>query len=182
MTVSSPGSVCASPTLKRISADRAPEMTDRSVMLPMVGAVFAGGAATVTVKLLDALAVPSLTATVTTAVPVWPAAGMSRRLREGPNPPKEMLPFGTRTGLEDEALTVSSVGTVSPSYTLNPCGAVITPGEAARAAMGPIAGGLFVDGFVSQQSNPRSSLPESLWWISMARVLVPVRSWERSTW
>ena len=70
VTVSRPGSVWPSATVNRNSPGHGIPDDVWSVTLPMVGAVFTGGAVTVTVKFVEAVALPSLIVTVMVAVPV----------------------------------------------------------------------------------------------------------------
>ena len=82
---------------------------------------------TVSVKLSLALAAPSLTVTVMTADPLWPAAGVTLTVRLAPEPPKTILPTGTRVGFEEAAVNVRLPGGVSASFIENGIAAVATP-------------------------------------------------------
>ena len=66
-------------------------------MLLMVGAVFT--AFTVSRKVSFAVSDPSETVTVIVAVPLWPAAGVTVRVREAPEPPSTRPDGGTRVVL-----------------------------------------------------------------------------------
>src|SRR5437667_12510686 len=91
-------------------------------MSEIVGGSFT--AVTVRLKLLDAVARPSLTVNVITALPDWLVAGRMVTLRLPPDPPSKMLPFGTRAGLEEDPLTTRLSGKVSASLTVKPIGPV----------------------------------------------------------
>src|SRR5206468_10005962 len=56
---------------------------------------------TVTVKLVLALASPSLTVNVIVAVPDCPVAGVTVTVRLPPLPPSTMFPNGTNVGLDE---------------------------------------------------------------------------------
>ena len=82
----------------------------------MVGGVLG---TTVTAKLLFVLALPSLTVTVMVAVPTCAATGVTVTVRLAPLPPKTMLAFGTKVGLDEFPLSVRMVSAVSASPTVN---------------------------------------------------------------
>ena len=69
--------------------------------------------------------VPSLTATVMVAVPLWPAAGATVTVRLEALPPKMMLALGTRAGLEELPETVRLAAAVSASPMVNASGPVV---------------------------------------------------------
>lgn len=75
-------------------------------------------------------------------VPTCPAAGVSVTVGLPPLPPKTMLAFGTRSVLEEEALTVSSAGAVSASLMVKGIAAVETPGGVALSVMSLMVGAL----------------------------------------
>src|ERR1051325_4841023 len=91
-------------------------------MSEMVGASFTG--VTFRLKLVEAVARPSLTVRVMTAVPDWLAAGRTVTVRLAPDPPSVMLPLGTRVGFDDEPLTRRLSGKVSASLTAKLMGPV----------------------------------------------------------
>src|ERR1051325_499772 len=74
---------------------------------------------------LLALAGPSLTFSVTVAVPDWLAAGVTVTVRLAPLPPNVMLAPGTRVGLEelpDSARLASGVSTSPIVNAIGPAG------------------------------------------------------------
>jgi len=79
---------------------------------------------TVSIKLSDAVNVPSLTVTVMAVVPVAPAAGVTVTVRFAPLPPKTIFPFGTNATLVELPLNVRLVTGVSGSPTVNGIAAV----------------------------------------------------------
>src|ERR1043166_4205959 len=89
-------------------------------MSEMEGGSFTG--VTFRLKLVEAVARPSLTVRVMTAVPDWLAAGRIVTVRLAPDPPSVILPLGTRVGLDDELLTRRLSGKVSASFTVKPIG------------------------------------------------------------
>src|SRR5258706_12967757 len=91
-------------------------------MSEMVGGSFTG--ATSRLKLVEAVARPSLTVSVITALPDWLAAGTTVTVRLPPDPPNMMLAFGTSVGLDDEPLTTRASGGVSVSLTLKAIGPI----------------------------------------------------------
>src|ERR1051325_1801397 len=89
-------------------------------MSEKVGASFTG--VTFRLKLVEAVARPSLTVRVITAAPDWLAAGRMVTVRLAPDPPSGMLPWSTRVGFDDEPLTRRLSGKVSASLTVKPIG------------------------------------------------------------
>ena len=75
-------------------------------------------AATVRRKLLEVVAVPSLTLRVMTAVPFCWAAGVTVTVRLAPLPPNAILAAGTSAGLEELPVTVRLPAAVSASPTV----------------------------------------------------------------
>src|SRR3989442_14584593 len=88
----------------------------------IVGGVFGG--LTVSVNGSLAVRLPSLTVTVITALPVWPAAGVTVTVRLAPLPPKTMFAFGTRVVFPELPLTTRLAAAVSASPTVNASGQV----------------------------------------------------------
>src|SRR2546428_5468675 len=82
----------------------------------IVGGVFGG--LTVSVNGSLAVRLPSLTVTVITALPLWPAAGVTVTVRLAPLPPKTMFALGTRVVFPELPLTVRLPGAVSTSPTV----------------------------------------------------------------
>ena len=81
----------------------------------IVGAV----GTTVKVNAEFAVAAPSFTVIVISALPVWPDAGVIVTVRFAPPPPKTMFPFGTSVVFADEPLSVTLAAPVSTSPTVN---------------------------------------------------------------
>ena len=79
---------------------------------------------TVTVKALDDDAIPSLTATVTVAVPVWSVTGLTVMVRFVPLAPITRSWSSTSEGFEELAVTVRLGAAVSISPTVNGIGPV----------------------------------------------------------
>ena len=73
-------------------------------IVEIVGGSFTG--LTVRRKVRVALSEPSLAVMLTVAVPNWSVAGERVMVRLEPLPPKEILLFGKRDGLEDEPVTI----------------------------------------------------------------------------
>ena len=74
---------------------------------------------TVSRKSRDALDEPSLTRTVTSAVPNWLVAGCTRIVRTFPVPPRRIPDGVTNVAFDDVAVTVNADAGVSASLTLN---------------------------------------------------------------
>src|SRR6266481_3940611 len=83
----------------------------------------------------------SLTEIVMLAVPNWFAAGVTVTVRLLPLPPKTMLAGGTRVGLEELELKVSSVAGVVSSPTVNGMAAVEVSSLTVWAAIPLMVGG-----------------------------------------
>src|SRR2546423_5128591 len=79
----------------------------------MVGGSFT--ALTVTLKLVLAVPVPSLTVRVMVVAPDWLEAGWTLTVRLDPEPPKRILAFGTRSGFEEVPERTRLVAGVSAS-------------------------------------------------------------------
>ena len=90
----------------------------------IVGAVFAAGAFTVSVKLVLVIFVPSLTFTVICAVPVLVPAGVTVIVRFAPLPPNTIFAVGTNVVAEEVPETVRLAAAVSASPTVNASGPV----------------------------------------------------------
>src|SRR2546423_9369813 len=82
-------------------------------MSEMVGAVLTE--LTVSTNVSLPLKAPSLTITVTVALPVWLAAGVTVTVRLLPLPPKTMFALGTNVGFEELPLMVKLFAGVSAS-------------------------------------------------------------------
>src|SRR6266566_4240848 len=141
-----PTAVCASPTVKAIAAVAVFWLVDRSAMLEIVGAVLAV-ALTVNTKLSLAVRLPSLTVTVMVAVPVWLRAGVTVTVRLAPEPPKTMLPAGTKVGLEEAPETVRLPTAVWESPTVRAIGAVAVFCVVVWSVMLEIVGAVFAGAF-----------------------------------
>jgi hypothetical protein len=102
-TVRNPVEVSASPTVKAIAPVVVLPTIERLAMSPIVGAVF--NAVTVRVKAVLAESEPSLTVAVIVAVPLWPAAGVTVKVREAPLPPRTRPDWGTSVEFEDDAVS-----------------------------------------------------------------------------
>src|SRR3954466_12496807 len=85
-------------------------------MLEMLGGSLTG--LTVRTNVLVAVSEPSLTISERVAVPFWLLAGVTVTVRLAPEPPKMMLPLGTRVGLEDVPLRARLPGAVWASPTV----------------------------------------------------------------
>src|SRR5438477_6488323 len=144
-TIRLPTAVCESPTVMAMGAVAVFWLVDRSAMLEIVGAVFAA-ALTVSTKLSLALRLPSLTLTVMVAVPVWLRAGVTVTVRLAPEPPKTMLPDGTRVGLEEAPETIRLPAAVCASPTVKALGAVAVFWLVDGSAMLEIVGGVLAPG------------------------------------
>src|SRR3954471_23263299 len=82
----------------------------------MVGGSFTG--VTVRIKLLLAVPpAPSFTVRVIRVVPLWLVAGVTKRARLVPLPPRTMALLGTRVWLVEVAVTVRAPAAVSRSLT-----------------------------------------------------------------
>src|SRR5260221_5125182 len=101
---------------------------------------------TVSVKLVF---VPALLVStrerVMVAVPNWFAAGVTVTVRLLPLPPKTMLAGGTRVGLEELELKVSSVAGVVSSPTVNGMAAVEVSSLTVWAAIPLMVGGTLAE-------------------------------------
>jgi hypothetical protein len=75
-------------------------------------------------KLLEAVAVPSLTVIVIVTVPLWLPAGLIVTVLFAPAPPNVILATGTNTALLEDAETVRLPAGVSLSLTVNAIGSV----------------------------------------------------------
>src|SRR5215469_15242462 len=83
------------------------------------------GTTTFSRKLVLAVAPPpSVTVSVTDAVPVWFGAGVSVTVRLEPLPPRTMLALGSKVAFEDTPATTRFVAGVSRSPTVNGMGTV----------------------------------------------------------
>ena len=118
VTVSVPAADSRSPTVNASAAVGVSSAVVVSIRPEIVGASFTG--VTVRTKVAFVVTVPSLTATVMVAVPDWFAAGVAVSVRLAPLPPRTRLPFGTRAGFDDVALTVRLPTSVSASPTVKP--------------------------------------------------------------
>src|SRR5262245_2605508 len=98
---------------------------------------------TVTVKLVEALACPSLTVSAIVAVPLWFTVGAIVTVRLGPFPPNTMFPSETSDWLEEALLKVSLLNGVSMSAIVNRRGPVESPGLRIWFGMLVIVGGSF---------------------------------------
>src|SRR2546423_8343946 len=85
-----------------------------------------GGVAvpTVAAKVIEAVALPSLTVIVMFAEPVWPAAGVIVTVRLLPPPPNTIPATGITEGLEDVAASASEETGSSGSSIVNAIGPV----------------------------------------------------------
>ena len=115
-----PDAVSASPMLKAKGEVGVSRLVVCARIGVMVGASFT--AVTVTVKVRLAEAMPSLTVTVTSAEPLWFAAGVTVTVRLAPEPPNVTFAFGTSAGLEEAAESNRLPAEVSASATVNETG------------------------------------------------------------
>src|SRR3954471_7805629 len=113
-------------------------------MVEMVGASLT--ALTVTRKLAPALALPSLTVTVTIALPNWFVAGLTVTVRFAPLPPKTMFPFGIRDEREEVPVTVSALAAVSASPMVNGMAGVAASSLMVWSAIVVMVGGVLGGG------------------------------------
>src|SRR5262249_40881940 len=135
-----PTGVSASPTVKLIGPAAVPDVVVWSVMFEIVGGVLA--APTVRRKPVLALREPSLTVTVTVAVPVWPAAGVSVTVRLAPLPPKAMFAPGSSVWFDELPETVRLPAGVSASPTVKAIGPTGVPVVVDWFAIAEIVGAL----------------------------------------
>ncbi len=101
---------------------------------------------TVSRKLLLALREPSLTVTVTVAVPDWLLRGVRVTVRLEPLPPKTMLLLGSSVGLEEAPETSRLAAAVSASPTVNGRAAVEAPWVMVWLAKLEMTGAVFTGG------------------------------------
>src|SRR5436190_4166089 len=116
-----------------------------SGMLEMDGGSFTGF--TVTRKFMLVVSWPSLTFTLIVAVPLWFAAGATDTVRFAPDPPKVILPVGTRTGFEEPLLKLRPPAAVSRSPTVKFKGPVLVSSLIAWSAMVEMVGGVLPGAF-----------------------------------
>ena len=109
-----------------------------------VGASFI--ALTVTVKVRLAEAIPSLTVKVTSAEPLWFAAGVTVTVRLAPEPPKATFADGTNAGLEEAAERSRLPAEVSASATVNETGPTAESSGVFWLLMAEMVGGVFAIG------------------------------------
>lgn len=126
-------SLSTSPTEKGIAPVEASSLMVRSVRSPSVGRSFTER--TVSTKLSCARSVPSVTITVRVAVPERLEAGRTVTVRLPPEPPKTMLPTGTRVGLLEVADKTSEARGLSGSATVNAIVPVETSSLTERSEM-----------------------------------------------
>src|SRR5438477_566721 len=144
-TIRLPTAVCASPTVKALGAVAVFWLVDKSAKIGRVwGRV--GGEFTVSTRLSLALRLQSLKLTVMVAVPVWLRAGVTVTVRLAPEPPKTMLPDGTRVGLEEAPETIRLPAAVCASPTVKALGAVAVFWLVDKSAMLEIVGGVLAPG------------------------------------
>jgi len=110
----------------------------------MVGGVLGAGACTVTLKLLLAVRLPSLTVMVINAVPVWPAAGVTVTVRFAPLPPRTMFAVGTRVVEEEVFVRVRFAAEVCASPIVNGIAAVAWPEVTVCAPIEEMVGAVLV--------------------------------------
>ena len=107
--------VSTSLKVKPRAAELPSSLTTWSAMAEMVGASFTG--VTVKRKLVEAVPpTPSLTVRLIRVVPLWLVAGLIKRARLVPLPPRVMLALGTSKRLVEVALTLKLAGEVSIAH------------------------------------------------------------------
>src|SRR2546425_1172204 len=122
-------------------------LVERSAILEIVGAVFAG-ALTVNTKLSLAVRLPSLTVTGIVADSVLFGRGLKRASRLVPEPPKTMFATATKVGLEEAPETTRLPAAVWASPTVKAIGAVAVFWVVDRSAMLEMVGAVFALGTV----------------------------------
>ena len=123
LTVRLEAGVSASPTVKPIGPVDVPCTMVLFGMSDMTGGELPEGLTVNTNVVLDA-SEPSLTLTVTVAVPNLSAAGVAVTVRLDPLPPKIRLLSGNRVGLDEEPVTRRLSALVSASPTVKGIGPV----------------------------------------------------------
>lgn len=159
-TVRNPVEVSASPTVKAIAPVLVLPTMDRFAMSPIVGAVFS--VVTVKVNAVLAESAPSLTVAVIVAVPLWPAAGVTVRVREAPLPPRTRPDCGTNVTFEEEAVSTRLATGVESSPRVRLSAPVLPLAEMVRFDRLLTVGAAFAAGVVADTVEVKAELPAEL--------------------
>lgn len=100
-TIKSPASVSVSSTVNGIAPVAISSLVLLLVIFEIEGKSFTDITVRTNVSLAELLS-PSVTVTVMVVEPIWFEAGVIVTVREEPEPPKEIFPFGTRVVFDEE--------------------------------------------------------------------------------